>query len=226
MKKTEPTLLIIFLIFFGISACDQNAQQKDEVAEDAMEMPDKHMQERHEEMNEEDLTGDMHEEDHSKHQASPSAGKSKSPRKTAMATIGDAHVHIDYSAPSKRGRQIFGGLVAYDEVWVTGAHRATSIEFDDDVLVNGEKVEEGKYGLFTIPGKDEWTVILNENYNQHLADEYDQSEDVLRFNVTPTQPDEPVEQLTFNVTPEEGQEGTISIAWDQTKISFPVKAAD
>ena len=79
-------------------------------------------------------------EDHSQHQApeaSPAA--SKSPKTEAMAVIGGNHIHIDYSSPSVRGRQIFGGLVGFGEVWSTGAHKATSIKFDKNVLIGGKE---------------------------------------------------------------------------------------
>jgi hypothetical protein len=100
-----------------------------------------------------------------------------------MANIGSVHVHIDYSSPSVRGREIFGGLVAFDEVWVTGAHSATNISFDKDLMIEGKEVKSGKYALFTIPGKESWTVILNSNYDQHLADDYTEEEDVARWIV-------------------------------------------
>ncbi len=76
------------------------------------------------------------EEDHSAHmpttqesKSNPSESKPASPHHTAMANIGDTHVHVDYSATSARNRTIWNELVAYDQVWVTGAHWATSINF-------------------------------------------------------------------------------------------------
>jgi hypothetical protein len=65
------------------------------------------------------------------------AAKPKSPRMAAMAMVGNNHVHIDYGSPSVRGRNIWNGLVAYDQVWATGAHRATTIDFSDDVIIDG-----------------------------------------------------------------------------------------
>ncbi len=121
-----------------------------------------------------------------------------SPNRMAMANIGDTHVHIEYSAPSVRDRIIWGGLVGYNRVWVTGAHMATSIEFDNDILLNGHHVKAGKYAFFTIPTEDDWTIILNENWNQHLADDYDEALDVLRFSIKP-EAHEFTEQLTFEV---------------------------
>ena len=141
----------------------------------------------------------------------------------AMTNIGDNHVHIEYSSPSKRGRQIFGGLVGFGEVWVTGAHRATTISFADDVAVGGVDIEEGKYALFTIPGEDEWTVIINTNWDQHLADDYNQELDVVRWQVNPIVLDEPVESLTFEIEELDDSKGMITISWDDVAVAFEVE---
>jgi hypothetical protein len=140
----------------------------------------------------------------------------------AMANVGDSHVHIEYNAPSKRGRTIFGGLVAYGEVWVTGAHNATSINFSEDVEIGGVIVPKGKYGLFTIPGEKEWTVIINTKWDQHLADNYDPSEDVVRVTTAPSKLNEPVEMLTYEVLATGDKKGKVSINWDQIMVSFEV----
>ena len=129
------------------------------------------------------------------------SAKPLSPRTNAMANIGAAHVHINYSSPSVRGRTIWGGLVAFDQVWVTGAHSATSIDSNKDVSINNQTIPAGTYGFFTIPGKEEWTLILNKNYKQHLADDYSQAEDLLRLQVVPEQLPEIMEALTYEVQP-------------------------
>lgn len=154
-----------------------------------------------------------------------SEGAVKSPRKEAMAQLGDVHVHIDYSAPSVRGRTIWGGLVAYGDVWVTGAHRATSIEFSEDVKVEGRQIPAGKYALFTVPGEEEWTVILNRNWQQHLTDEYSASEDVARFTVTPRRLDEPREQLSYELRPVGEESAELLISWEKVRVSLAIEAA-
>jgi len=148
--------------------------------------------------------------------------KSKSPRKMAMAMVAGNHIHIDYSSPNVRGRTIFGGLVAYGEVWVTGAHKATNISFDKPVSISGVKVPKGKYGLFTIPGKDEWTVIINKQWDMHLADDYSEAEDIVRVAVKPQTLSEPVESLTFEIVDENGT-GNIIIKWAGVQVSFEAK---
>lgn len=148
--------------------------------------------------------------------------KPLSPRLDEMADIGDVHIHINYSSPGVRGRTIWGGLVAYDQVWVTGAHKATSISFSDDVSINGQSIPAGKYGFFTIPGKEKWTVILNTNHEQHLADDYNQEEDIARFEVVPEELSEVKESLTYEVKPTEENQGKLAVMWELKKISLDI----
>jgi hypothetical protein len=162
--------------------------------------------------------------DHANHtSAAPSGGSKLSPRREAMADIGPAHVHIEYGSPSVRGRVIWGGLVAMDQVWATGAHHATSIDFSEDVEINGKKVLKGKYGFFTIPGKEEWTLIISKNWDQHLADEYDAKDDVVRVAAKPQVLNEVVESLTYEVIPGERRQGRVDISWEKVKVGFGFK---
>lgn len=163
--------------------------------------------------------------EHHEPAAAPAEGEKKplSPRTSAMANIGSTHVHIDYSSPGVRGRTIWGGLVAYDQVWVTGAHKATAINFNHDVKIGGKTVPAGTYGFFTIPGKEKWILILNKNHEQHLADDYDPALDVVRLTVTPETLPEPVESLTYEVLPTGAKAGVISVSWERIKVSFPVE---
>jgi len=146
--------------------------------------------------------------------------KTMSPNKNAMAIVGDAHIHIEYSAPSVRGRIIYGGLLAYGEVWQSGAHNATWIETNKDIILNENLLKAGKYGFFTIPNKDKWTIIFNKNWNQHGKDEYNESEDVLRFDVTPKISEEITEQLIYKVEKINDQEGSISLSWEKILVKF------
>ena len=164
--------------------------------------------------------------DHSKHNNTAvdkpvEQKKVLSPHTSAMAMIGDAHIHIDYSSPGVRDRIVFGGLVAFDRVWQTGAHNATWIETNKDLIINNEKLPAGKYGFFTIPSKEQWTVIFNKNWDQHGKDEYDSKDDVLRFKVTPKSVDPLIEHLLYNVKKTSESEGIISMSWEKIKIEFP-----
>ena len=147
--------------------------------------------------------------------------KPLSPHTSAMAMVGDAHIHIDYSSPGVRDRIIFGGLLAYDQVWQAGAHMATWIETNKDLQIEGKTLPAGKYGFFTIPSKDEWTIIFNSNWDQHGKDEYDEKDDVIRFKVQPVISDEIKEHLEYKVNNINDDEGSISLAWEKIKIEFP-----
>lgn len=217
MRKRELITSLITAVFAITIGCNNTASNEEEHMED-------HHEDMMEESHEENMEQNMpHEEDHVQMQSSNS-GSVKSPRKSAMANIGDTHIHIDYAAPSMRGRQIFGGLVAYNEVWTPGAHKATTIQFYEDVMVEGKSVPKGKYGLFTIPGQDQWTVMINKNNDMHLSDDYTEADDVVRFNVTPENLQEPVEQLTFEVKPREGNQGQVVLKWADVSIPISVSA--
>ena len=147
------------------------------------------------------------------------AQKKASPPKVTTFQVGDNAVTINYSSPSKKGREIFNGLVAYGKIWRTGANEATTIEVTKDCKIGGLDLPTGKYSLFTIPSESEWTVIINKNPKQWGAYDYDQSKDVGRFKVTPTSLDETVEMLTILGS----DSGVINIAWDKTQVSFSIK---
>ena len=137
-----------------------------------------------------------------------------------MEMVGNNHVHIDYSSPSVRGRNIWNGLVAYGQVWATGAHKATWIEFSQDVIINSQLVPKGKYGFFTIPDKKEWTIILNKDWDMHLADNYNSENDVLRFKIKPKRIKTFTEALTYKVKPSITEKSQVSIFWEYLSISF------
>lgn len=139
------------------------------------------------------------------------------------AQLGATHITILYSSPAVRGRIIWGGLVPYNEVWVTGAHRATSFEIDREITIDEKKIPAGKYALFTIPGKDKWIFILNKKWDQHLADEYNPNEDVLRMEAIPRQVPENQERLCYTITELSETEAVLSIRWEKVKVNIPFK---
>ena len=149
--------------------------------------------------------------------------KPLSPHTSVMEMIGDAHIHIDYSSPGVRGRIIFGGLVGYDNVWQAGAHNATWIETNKDLIINGDILPKGKYGFFTIPSKEDWTIMINKNWNQHGKDDYDENDDVIRFKVKPSISDEIKEHLEYKIDKISETEGNISLTWEKVTISIPFK---
>lgn len=150
----------------------------------------------------------------------------KSIKSEAHGQVGKAHLTITYHAPAVRGRMIWGGLVPNNEVWVTGAHRATALDISSAIEINGVVLPEGKYALFTIPGQNEWTVIVNKKWDQHLADEYNQNEDVVRLTVKPQALENLRERLLYSINSESDKTGTISFAWEKIKIVVPFIVVD
>jgi len=146
--------------------------------------------------------------------------KSKRPSPPAQVSkeVNGKTITIDYSKPSKRGRVIFGELEKYGKVWRTGANESTWIEFSSDVKVEGKDLAAGKYGLFTIPGENEWVIIFNSTWDKWGAFSYKEGDDVLRVTVKPSKTD-----LTevLDISIEDG--GNVVLAWDETKVSFSVK---
>lgn len=146
---------------------------------------------------------------------------SKKSIKSAVETkIGSETVIINYHSPGVRKRIIWGGLVPHDEVWVTGAHDATTITFNKGITINKINIPAGKYALFTIPGKKEWTVIINKQWKQHLATEYDEKEDVVHIKVKPKK-NSHTERLQYFIDAGKNNSGTIAMAWEKLRIDFP-----
>jgi len=142
---------------------------------------------------------------------------------TITQGLGIENVTLNYSRPSMNGRKIFGDLVPYNEVWRTGANTNTTLTFEGDVSLNGHKLTAGTYALFTIPNKNEWTVIISKNTKQWGAYTYNQSEDAFRFNVKPQNLSAPVETFTIsfdNVTP---TDAVLTLAWEKTAIKVDLK---
>lgn len=139
------------------------------------------------------------------------------------AQVGDAHLMIKYHAPAVRGRTIWGGLVPLGEVWVTGAHHATSLETNKTLLIDGKEIPAGKYAVFTIPNVEKWTIILNKNWEQHLTDEYNQQDDIIRIAVTPEPLPSVQERLKYAVVSEDENHARIEISWEKIKVSLPLQ---
>ena len=155
----------------------------------------------------------------------PNAVKDTSKRSiksAALGKIGQANISINYHSPGVRKRVIWGGLVPYDEVWVTGAHNATNIEVDKAFILGGKTIPAGKYARFSIPGKSQWTIIINKIWDQHLANDYDRKEDIVRIKVKPVKQAKTTERLQYFINKGTGNKGTVAIAWEKVKIEFPI----
>ena len=146
-----------------------------------------------------------------------------SPNAVVSQTIGTTEVTVTYGRPAVRGRDIFGGLVPFDQIWRTGADEATTITFSDDVRVEGEPLEAGTYSLFTIPQEEgDWTVIFNHVADQWGAYNYDPAEDALRIRVTPEETYH-MEQLMFYFENIEESMGQLVLQWEDVKIDFRIQ---
>ena len=145
----------------------------------------------------------------------------KSIKSMAFAVINGDSIKINYHSPGVRKRIIWGGLVPFGEVWVTGAHDATTLEIGKSFIIGGKEIPAGKYAFFTIPGKTEWIVIINKQWKQHLATEYDEKEDVVRIKVK-AKKNVHTERLQYFVEPAKGNNGKIAVAWEKIRIEFPI----
>lgn len=130
-------------------------------------------------------------------------------------------ITIEYSSPGVKDRIIWGGLVPYDKVWVTGAHMATSITFSKKVMIGDKVIPAGKYAFFTIPGKEKWIAIFNKRYDQHLADEYNQNEDVLRIELKPEKAHW-TERLTYSLYEQLDNEVAMKMNWERLELALVI----
>lgn len=149
------------------------------------------------------------------------ADKSKRPSPPAKATetlARGTNITIDYSQPSLKGRKIGTEIVPYGEIWRTGANEATVFTVSKDVFINGQALLAGKYGLYTLPGENEWVIIFNKTWNQ-WGTKYDQAADALRIKVTPANVDASMEKMTFQIS----KEGKVSLLWGNVSVEFMVK---
>ena len=134
--------------------------------------------------------------------------------------VADKAVRITYSRPQLKGRSL-ADLCPAGKVWRTGANEAPEITFYKDVTFGGEKVKAGTYSLFTIPGGDQWTIILNKNLNQWGAYSYDEGADVARVMASSSMAGESLE--AFSVSFKEVEDGVhMVMGWDKTRVAVPI----
>ncbi len=147
--------------------------------------------------------------------------KSKRPSPPAIVTesiSSGAIVTIDYSQPSLKGRKIGTELAPYGQVWRTGANEATVFEVSKDVKVEGQSLAAGKYGLYSIPGETEWTIIFNKTWKQ-WGTQYKEADDALRVKVSSAKTETLSEKMTFSID----KSGKISLTWGDTVVAFMVQ---
>ena len=151
--------------------------------------------------------------------AARAGDKRASPHDQVSAVVAGKKVTVQYGRPYKKGRSIFGGLVPYGQIWRTGADEATILTTEGDLMIGALRVPKGSYALFTLPGKDEWTLVVNKVFHQWGAFSYDPKQDLgrvpMKLGAAPT----PIEQFTIEVEPADARSATLKLSWDKLAAS-------
>ena len=134
--------------------------------------------------------------------------------------FGLGKITITYSRPNMKGRKIFGETEPYGIVWRTGANAATKIKLTDTIQIEKHNLAPGEYGLFTIPGPNEWTVIFNKTAEQWGAYSYDSTKDVLRFKIKPEKLDKKLETFTIQFANAFSEHCMLQLLWENTLLSL------
>ncbi len=145
-----------------------------------------------------------------------------SPNATISQMVGVTKVTITYSRPGVKGREIWGKLVPYGEVWRTGANENTTITFSTPVKVEGKELPAGTYGLQTIPAQGDWTVIFSKDANEWGAFSYKKEDDALRIQAKP-QTGEFRERMAFEFEDLTDTSTKVVIQWEKLKVPFTVE---
>ncbi|HLP78091.1 MAG TPA: DUF2911 domain-containing protein [Candidatus Paceibacterota bacterium] len=145
---------------------------------------------------------------------------SPSPACTIKQRAGLTDIEVVYSRPSMKGREIFGKVVPFGAVWRTGANAATKITFSTSVKLNDVEVPAGSYALYTIPGEQEWTIILNKGVGQS-GTQYDEKADVVRFKAIPAHIGTTIETLTIEFNHLRDDSAVLNLVWENTVV--PIK---
>jgi len=167
-------------------------------------------------------------------------------------TIGVTDITITYSRPAVKGRTIFADapatmearakgeatldnqnerkpgepIVPYNHIWRAGANEATMFQVTDDVLINGQPLKAGTYSLQAIPGKEEWTIIFNNDAGQWGSFTYDSKKDALRVKTRPQPVGDNQESLIYTFDPVSENSATVNIRWEKVRVPFTVEVKD
>ncbi len=130
---------------------------------------------------------------------------------------------VMYGRPLKNGRNIFGGIIRYNDLWRLGANEATEIEFFKNVKIAGKPVPKGRYTLYCIPYENKWTMILNRDNFSWGSFSYDAKKDLLRTDIDVDKNNEDVEAFTIYF--DETKTGAnLFLLWDDMKAALPITA--
>ncbi len=146
-----------------------------------------------------------------------------SPEGQVEQVVGLTKVEVDYSRPSVKDRQIFGGLLPFDKLWRLGANSNTTFEVNGPVVIDGQKLDKGKYSVFAIPGKDSWVILFNKNTELWGEDDHKDADDVLKVKVK-AEPSEFTETLTISFDNVKDDKARMDIRWEKTRASVWITA--
>ncbi|MBX2966382.1 MAG: DUF2911 domain-containing protein [Cyclobacteriaceae bacterium] len=146
------------------------------------------------------------------------------PSPTAIVTVRykDTYLKLTYSQPHKRGREVFGKLVPFNEVWRTGANEATEFTITKDAYIGGNLVPAGTYSLFTIPTPEKWTIIINKENGLWGSYNYNPKLDLVRFDIPVTENTVAYEAFTITLD-HRNNVADLLLVWDKTKIVIPIQ---
>lgn len=147
-----------------------------------------------------------------------------SPTQTVKQNFGLSSIDLSYSRPAVKGRKVFGDLVPFGNVWRTGANSATILTFGEEVIIGDKKIPAGKYGLVSIPNKDNWTLIVTKQTDITSPAAYKQENDIVRVSAKPMQLNDKVENFTIQFANLKPNSCDLQLMWDNTAVSLPIKA--
>jgi hypothetical protein len=148
-----------------------------------------------------------------------------SPVAIASARYKDSYLKVVYGQPQKKGREIFGQLVPFGQVWRTGANEATELTITRDIKINNMDLRAGNYSLFTIPEKDKWIIILNADLGLWGSYNYNIKSDVLRFDAPVMPTAEPFEAFTIQID-QKNDKADLIMTWDKTRVTIPIQFSE
>lgn len=147
-----------------------------------------------------------------------------SPFSNTSQQVGLTEITLEYSRPSAKDRTVFGGLVPYDKVWRTGANASTKITLAEPAHIGGKQIEAGTYALYTIPGKEKWTIIIHANTKMRslAGDVYKQEDDVFRFEVEAQKIEEYIGTFTLQFADLGTNSLNLQLLWEHTLVNIPI----
>jgi hypothetical protein len=147
-----------------------------------------------------------------------------SPGQVITQDFGMGKLELTYSRPSIKGRQLFkenSELAPLGKVWRTGANSATKLKVTDPIAMGGKAVDTGSYAIFTIPGKSEWTIIINKD-SKNWGTNYAEQDDIFRFTVPAMKMKESVEVFTMQFANVKNESCELHLMWGNTAVSIPI----